>query len=198
MATIGLSKPFVALYSATGTTVTYSDGASIGKLVNLDMSLDGGDTNVLYADNGAAESASSFGGGTLKLKTDDLSAEAISKILGITKTTMNIESVSTTGAAWLKFGDGQSVPYVGFGGIIKKQVNNATKWVALIYPKIQFQNFNDAASTQGDKIEWQTPELEAQLMRDDTSSHDWRWMSTPLDTEAEAEAAIKSVLNITA
>ena len=72
-----------------------------------------------------------------------------------------------------------------------------TKWVALVYPKIQFQNTGDAAVTQGESIEWQTPELTAALMRDDTVKHAWRYMSTPLDTEAEAEAAVKSKLNIT-
>ena len=81
--------------------------------------------------------------------------------------------------------------------MIKKQQNNVTKWVALVYPKIQFQNTGDAASTQGETIEWQTPELSATIMRDDTAKHAWRYISTPLDSEAEAEAAVKKLLNIT-
>lgn len=199
MATIGLSKPYIAAYAASGNTVTYSNGGVIGKLISLDMSLEGGESNILYADNGAAESASSFAGGTLTLGTDELSAEAMTKILGVTKEAISsVEGVTTEGASWVKFGEGQTIPYVGFGGIIKKQVNGATKWVAIIYPKVQFQNFNDAATTQGETIEWQTPELTATLMRDDTTAHNWRWISTPLDNEAEAEALIKSVFNITA
>lgn len=197
MATIGLSKPYYAKYSNTGTTVTYSGGALIGKAVELSMELEGGDTNILYADNGPAESANEFAGGTLTLTTDDLLPEAMLAILGVKQQTITDEAITTENAAWLVFDDDQNTPYGGFGGIIKKQQNNVTKWVALVYTKIQFQNSGDAATTQGETIEWQTPELTATLMRDDTAKHAWRYISTPLDTEAEAEAAIKQILNIT-
>ena len=56
----------------------------------------------------------------------------------------------------------------------------------------------DALTTQGETIEWQTPEITATLMRDDTTKHEWRRMSSPLDSEAEAEALLNSFLNITA
>ena len=197
MATMGLPKPYYAKYSNTGTTVTYSGGALIGKAVELSMELEGGDTNILYADNGPAESANEFAGGTLTLTTDDLLPEAMLAILGVKQQTITDEAITTEDAAWLVFDDDQNTPYVGFGGIIKKQQNNVTKWVALVYTKIQFQNSGDAATTQGETIEWQTPELTATLMRDDTAKHAWRYISTPLDTEAEAEAAIKKMLNIT-
>lgn len=199
MATIGLSKPFVAAYAENGGTVTYSSGGVVGKLISLKMDLEGGDTNILYADNGAAESAASFGGGTLTINTDDLSAEVMTKVLGLTKETITgVEGLTTEGAGWYKFGDDQTVPYVGFAGIVKKMVSGSAKYVVLVYPKVQFQNFNDAVNTQGETIEWQTPELTATLMRDDTANHNWRWMSTPLATEAEAVALIKNVFNITA
>lgn len=198
MANVGLSKPMYAIYTNNGTTVTYSSGGVVGKAVSLDMSLDGGDTNILYADNGAAESANSFGGGTLTLNTDDLLPEPMAAILGVSESTITgVEGVSTVGAKWLTFNDDQETPYVGFGAIGKKQINNQTKWVAIIYPKIQFQNLGDALTTQGETIEWQTPEITATLMRDDTAKHEWRRMSTPLDSEAEAEALIKNFLNIT-
>lgn len=197
MATIGLSKPYYAKYSNAGTTVTYSGGALIGKAVELSMELEGGDTNILYADNGPAESANEFAGGTLTLTTDDLLPETMLAILGVKRQTITDEAITTEDAAWLVFDDDQNTPYGGFGGIIKKQQNNVTKWVALVYTKIQFQNSGDAATTQGETIEWQTPELTATLMRDDTAKHAWRYISTPLDTEAEAEAAIKKMLNIT-
>ena len=197
MATLGLSKPYYAKYAANGSTVTYSGGAVIGKAVELSMELENADTNVLYADNGAAESASVFAGGTLTLTTDDLLPDPMMGILGVKKETITDNTIKTEGASWLIFDDDQNTPYVGFGGVIKKQQNNVTKWVALVYPKIQFQNTGDAASTQGETIEWQTPELSATIMRDDTAKHAWRYISTPLDSEAEAEAAVKKLLNIT-
>lgn len=196
MAGIGLSKPYFAIYSQNGGKVSYANGAIVGKAVSMDMSLDGGDTNILYADNGAAESANSFGGGTLTLGTDDLLPAPMVAMLGASEEAISNAAVKTEGAKWIKFDDDQETPYVGFGAIAKKQVNNQTKWVAIIYPKIQFQNLGDSFTTQGETIEWQTPEITATLMRDDTEKHEWRRMSSPLDAEAEAEALIKSFLSI--
>ena len=79
MATIGLSKPFYAIYTASGETVSYTSGGVLGKAVELSMELEGGD-----ADNGPAESATTFGGGTLTITTDDLLPEPAAAILGLT------------------------------------------------------------------------------------------------------------------
>ena len=198
MATIGLSRPYYAIYNNNNGTVTYSNGAAIGKAVELSVELEGDSGNVLYADDGPAESANVFAGGTITLTTDDLLPDPMIGILGIQQSTISdVEAVTTEDAAWLLFNDQQSTPYVGFGAIFKKQQSNATKWVVVVYPKIQFQNPGDSAVTQGETIEWQTPELTANLMRDDTAAHEWKRVSTPLDTEAEALALLKDFLNIT-
>ena len=47
MATIGLSKPFYAIYSANGETVSYTGGGVLGKAVELSMELEGGEANIL-------------------------------------------------------------------------------------------------------------------------------------------------------
>ena len=118
-------------------------------------------------------------------------------ILGLQKETISsVDGVTTEGAAWIKYNDQQEIPYVGFGGIIKAKQNGAIKWIAVVLPKIQFANPGISAVTQGETIEWQTKELTATVMRDDTADHSWQWMSTPLDSEAEAEAAIQNVLDI--
>ena len=39
MATIGLSKPYYALYQESGGTVTYSGGGLIGKATEMSLSL---------------------------------------------------------------------------------------------------------------------------------------------------------------
>ena len=54
----------------------------------------------------------------------------------------------------------------------------------------------DAATTQGESIEWQVPELSATIMRDDSATHMWKREAT-FTTEAQAEAYIKARLNIT-
>ena len=188
MAKIGLSKPYFAKYSNTAGKTTYSGGAAIGKAVELSMTLEGQNDSILYADNGPAESDNEFGGGGITLKTDDLLPEPMIGILGIKEVPItDNDKITTTGAKWMVFDDEQETPYVGFGAIVKRKINGSVKWSALIYPKIQFQNTG----------EWQTPELTAALLRDDTVYHEWRRLSSPLDTEAEAEALIRSFLNIT-
>ena len=62
--------------------------------------------------------------------------------------------------------------------------------------KVMFSVPNDSATTQGESIEWQTPELSATIMRDDSTNHMWKREAT-FTTEAQAEAYIKNRLNIT-
>lgn len=197
MAKIGLSKPYYAIYSSTGPTVSYSDGGLIGKATELTLELEGADANILYADNGPAESDNQFAGGTLTLSTDDLLPEPMMAILGLKQEAMDLDGATTTSPQWIVYDDDQAIPYVGFGGIIKKQISNVTKWVAVVFTKVQFTNPGIDAVTQGETIEWQTTELTANVMRDDTVKHTWQMQSTPMDTEADAEAAIKDALNIT-
>lgn len=152
----------------------------------------GGDANILYADNGPAESATTFGGGTLTITTDDLLPEPAAAILGLT-----LQAVSEkTDVKELVFGEGQSIPYVGFGVVVKKQQSGATKWMGLVYPKVQFQNPGISATTQGESIEWQTKELTATILRDDTAEHNWCRYAI-FDTETDAVSYIKSLLSIT-
>ena len=190
MAVVGLSKPYIAKYSNTGTTVTYTQPTLIGKAITMSLSLNSGSENILYADNAPAESDTQFSGGSLTIGTDNLSAEAMLSIFGTKEEAINADGVSTSDAKWLVHDDDQIIPYVGFAGIIMKKVGGLTKYVAVVYNKVQFQNLNDSATTKGETIEWQTPELTATLMRSDNVKHEWKRITTDLDTEAEAEAAI--------
>lgn len=192
MAKIGLSKPYFAKYANTGETVTYSDCALMGKAVELSIELDGADDNVLYADNGPAESDNQFAGGTAKLTTDDLLPDVLMSVLGIAKEQMTVDGVTTEGAAWYKFNDEQVTPYGGFGAVVMVKNNGAIGYQAVVLPKLQFTNPADNFKTKGETVEWGTPEIEATILRDDTAKHEWKRISTVLATEAEAEAAIKA------
>ena len=197
MAKIGSSKPYYAIYSNTGTTVTYSNGGVIGKYTEFSLELEDGDNNILYADNGPAESDNSFAGGTATVTTDDLIAERMLAILGLKKEAITEPALSTKDAYWLVFDDDQDTPYIGLGGIIKKKINNATKYQAFILTKIQFTNPGLEAVTQGETIEWQTQELSATIMRSDEAKARWFMISNELDSEEDAEKIIKAHLNIT-
>lgn len=196
MATIGLSKPYYALYNENGGSPTYSGGGLIGKATEMSLELEGADANVLYADNGPAESDNQFAGGTLTVTTDDLLPEPMLAILGLKQEAMAGET-GTDAPKWIVYDDDQNIPYVGFGGILKKKQSGVTKWVALVLKKIQFANPGVSAVTQGETIDWQTKELTATVMRDDSEKHVWQMVSTPMATEAAAEAAIRATLGIT-
>ena len=83
MATIGVSKPYYALYQSEGGTVSYQGGGLMGRAVELSASIEAGEENNLYADNMVVESDSSFAGGTLTITTDDLLQEASKVLLGL-------------------------------------------------------------------------------------------------------------------
>ena len=101
------------------------------------------------------------------------------------------------GAQWNVYNENQNTPYVAVGGIVKKKVNGAIKWMAFVLEKIQFTTPGLNATTQGETIEWQTPTLSANILRSDAEGHPWYRDSTLFDTEAEAEKAVKAYLNIT-
>ena len=198
MATIGLSKPYYAIYAEAGGVVSYSDGAVMGKATEANISIETTVDNNLYGDNGLAETDRRFANGTLTLSTTDLSQEVSKAILGLTEQAITgIDGVTDTSVKELVYDDAQVTPYLGVGFIIKKKVNGAYKWRGVVLPKVMFSVPEDAATTQGESIEWQTPELTGTIMRDDSATHVWKKEAT-FTTEAQAEAYIKARLGIAA
>ena len=198
MATIGLSKPYYAIYAEAGGVVSYSDGAVMGKVTEANISIETTEDNNLNGDNGLAETDRRFANGTLTLSTTDLSQEVSKAILGLTEQAITgIDGVTDTSVKELVYDDAQVTPYLGVGFIIKKKVNGAYKWRGVVLPKVMFSVPEDAATTQGESIEWQTPELTGTIMRDDSATHVWKKEAT-FTTEAQAEAYIKARLGIAA
>lgn len=197
MATIGLSKPFYAVYNNSSGTVTYTAGASMGKATEANIEIETSEDNNLYADNAIAETDRQFTGGTLTLSTDDLSQEVSKAILGLNEQTLGeISGVTDQSVKELIYDNTQVTPYLGIGFIIKKVVGGVTKWRGVMLAKIMFSIPSDAATTQGETIEWQVPTLTATIMRDDSATQVWKREAT-FTTEAQAEAYIKNRLSIT-
>ena len=197
MATIGLCKPHYAVYSAGSGTPSYASGGVMGKATQADIEIETSEDNNLYADNAIAETDRSFAGGTLTLSTDDLSQEVSKAILGLTEQSLSeITGVTDEDVKELVYDDTQQTPYLGVGFIVKKKVNGVYKWRAVVLTKVMFAGPSDSATTQGESIEWQVPELSATIMRDDSATHMWKREAT-FTTEAQAGAYIKDRLNIT-
>ena len=191
MARVGLSQSFYAIYSASGTTVSYSDGGTLGKAVEVSIEPEESDANIFYANNGPAESASSFGGGTLTITNDRLPLTAVAAVLGLT-----VASITTPAGVSLTFPGGMAAPYVGYGTVAKMIVDNAPNWRAILLHKVQFAVPTGEYSTQGESIEFEGHEITAQILRDDSANSAWMTWAD-FSTEANAIAWLQGQLGIT-
>lgn len=190
MARIGLLKPRVAKYNNTNGTVTYSDGQILAKAIEHDLALNNADPVILYADDGAAESVGGFSSGTLTLTVDELPIAEAGLIYGITP-----EDVTTPEGTVLTFDDNMAPPDLGYGVIVPVIRNNARSFMAVLLRKVKFAIPGDTFTTKGETIEFQTPQLTATVMRDDTATHAWRKWAT-FATEAAADTWLNTQLNI--
>lgn len=198
MATIGLSKPYYAVYSAADSVVSYANGGVMGKATEANIEINTSDNNNLYGDNAIAETDRQFTSGTLTLSTTDLSQEVSKAILGLKEETLDsITGVTDEDVSELIYDDTQAIPYLGVGFIVKKVVNGVTMWRGIVLTKVMFSIPRDAATTQGETITWQVPSLTATIMRDDSATRMWKREAT-FTTEVQAEAYIKDRLSISA
>lgn len=189
----GFSMPYVAKYSNVGSVVTYSGVMQLARGVSVSLSLNTTDDNVFHADNVSAETAAAiFTGGTATLTVDGLLAEAEKFILGLpetTKVTVGGDQVDVS-----HYGDGMEIPYVGIGFVVRYQSGGVVTYAPVVLAKARFQQPGLDAATQEESIDWQTQELTATLMRDDTASHDWKLVGADQATEEAAVEVLKAIL----
>ena len=185
----GFSLPYVAKYTAAGTTVTYSQGQKLARGVSVSIEAEAEDSNIFYADNISAESAPGiFTSGTATITVDGLKLAAEQLIMGIP---------AADSEGFIHYGENLTIPYVGIGFICRYMEDGVTSYVPIILTKCRFVTPGIDASTATETIEWQTQELTASLLRDDTSNHDWKLVGGAQATEAAAEAKIKAAFSIT-
>jgi len=185
----GFSLPYVALYTANGGTVTYSSGQRLARGVQVSIEAEAEDDNIFYADNISAESAPGiFTSGTATFTVDGLKLAAEQLIMGI-------PAADTEG--FIHYGENLTIPYVGVGFICRYMEDGVTSYVPYILTKCRFVTPGVDAQTATETIEWQTQEITATLLRDDTANHDWKLVGAEQTSEALAEAKIKAIFNIT-
>ena len=192
----GYSMPFVALYNANDGAPTYSNGMPLARGVNVSIELDSADGNNFYADNVAAESAggSLFTGGTVTFTVDGLKDAARKLIMGITATetvTVGTETIDVT-----VYDDTQAIPNLGVGFVVRYMEGGVTTYAPMVLTKIAFNVDGLSAATQEETIEFQTTELTATIMRDDSTNHAWRKIAADQTTEAAAVAVVKAIMGI--
>lgn len=191
----GFSKPYVALYSANNGSPVYSSGMPLARGVSATVDAESGDGTDFFADNVVAESVGGvFTGATLNLVVDGLKDDARKLIMGLpAATTVEINGTSVD---ILEYDDRQSIPYVGIGFIIRYMEAGVTTYSPIVFTKAAFNVDGIEANTQEETIEFQTQELAATLMRDDTTHHRWKRVIEDQSTEQAAENIIRYLLGI--
>ena len=84
-------------------------------------------------------------------------------------------------------------PYMGLGFIVKKVHNSVIKWRLILLYKVQFKVPDFSIETQGETVSFQTPSLEATILRDDCVPAKWS-MWQDFETEAAALTALQTAL----
>lgn len=189
----GFSLPYVAVYSNSGSTISYASGQKLARGVSVSVAPEVADNNNFYADNVLAESVNGmFTGGTVTLTVDGLLPAAEKLIFGLgNASTVSAVSVYT-------YGDSATPPYVGIGFIARYMSDGATSYKAVVLTKCKFSLPTEEAATQEDQISWQTQALNATIMRDDSEDHVWKYVgATEYTSESAAEADLKKLLSIT-
>lgn len=182
MANIGLSEPYYAKYAFSNGAIAYTGLAKLGKATTVDLSLDNKDPEKLYADNGVAESLWLFSGATVTLGIDELSLGVAADILGLT---------APSNSGTLSFGPDAVAPYVGLGFIVKKVHGGTISWRVVTLAKCQFKPVDFNVNTQGETVEFQTPEIEAAVLTPDTGA--WQTWGD-YTTESAALTALQTAL----
>lgn len=184
----GFSLPYVALYEASGTNVTHSRGQRLARGVSVSIEAEAEDSNIFYADNISAESAPGiFTSGTATFTVDGLKLAAEQLIMGIPE---------ADAQGFIHYGENLTIPYVSVGFICRYMEDGVTTYTPVILTKVRFVTPGIDAQTATETIEWQTQELQATLLRDDTANHDWKLVGGEEASEAAAEAKIKTFLGI--
>lgn len=193
--TTGFSEPYVAKYSNAGATVTYSGGMKLGRGVSMSVEVESADDNNFFADDQIAESETGImtsASGTFTV--DGLEPEAAALILGLPE--KGQETIGESPVDVYDYDDRMDAPYVGVGVLRRVMMKGKTTWEPIVFTKVKFNIPGDEAATQEDQIDWQTQDLDASIVRDDTENHRWKRVFARQATKAAAVAILKGYLNI--
>ena len=178
--TTGFSKPYVATYSADGSTITYGTPQILARGVDVDLDVEASEDNYFYADNVQAESDSgTMSGGSITLTVDGLLTAAERLIMGL-----------PTGTGGVTYDDDQAIPDVGLGFIRRVMSGGVTSYIPYMFHRVSFSPIAISAATQEEEIDWQTQELTATLKRSEAAKRPWQWHGDPETSEAAAVTAL--------
>ncbi|MBR6623775.1 MAG: hypothetical protein IKK91_07800 [Ruminococcus sp.] len=156
MAKIGLRNfmfgQLVETESQGTVTYSYGKGYKPAKAINCSVSITSNNA-VLRADDGVAESDTSFQSGTVSIGLDDDNLEMQARMLGHT---------ISSGVITRKVDD--MAPYLGLARIVTKVVGGVYKYKVEFLSKVQFSEPAQEDNTRAESIEFGTITMEGQVM----------------------------------
>lgn len=174
MAKIGLRNfLFGILTEEADGTATYGTAVKPAKAISCSVSISNNDAK-LYADDGLAESDTTFQSGTVTLGIDDEDTTVMATLLGHELTDGEIVRNANDIA-----------PYVGLGRIVTKIVGGVYKYKVEFLKKVKFSEPSQEDNTKGESLEFGTSELEGTV----AALADGSWsVSKTFNTMNEAQA----------
>ena len=174
MAIKGLSKLVVGKYAYDESTVKYTEPQAVQKMVEYSLTLNQSENNPLYADNAEAENdKGTFQNGELSITTDDLTQEVSVMILG-TKENEEVTYDTSKTVTEQVYDDSMNPPDLGVGFIELHQNKGVDKYRAIFLHKVFFNVPEQAATTKGEQVEWQTPTTTGGVQRSEGSGEKGR------------------------
>ena len=178
MAKIGLKNfLFGILTEESDGTATYGVAQKPAKAISCKVDISNNDAK-LYADDGLAESDTTFQSGTVTLGIDDEDDVTLATLLG--HEIVEGEMVRNAN---------DSAPYVGLGRIITKIVGGVYKYKVEFLKKVKFSEPSQDNSTKGESVEFGTSELSGLVSK--LANGDWSASKT-FNTMAEAQTYLNS------
>lgn len=181
MAKIGLNNfRYSILTEAQDGTPSYDGAKKPAKAISCSVDISNNDAK-LYADDAVAESDTSFQTGTVTAGIDDEDTQTMADLLGHT--------VDEQGEMVRNAND--TAPYVGWGRVIVKMVNNVRKYKVEFLHKVKFAEPSQEDNTKGESLEFGTSTIEGQIST--LANGDWSKTKT-FDTQAEAITYLEGLM----
>ena len=178
MAKIGLRNfRYGILTEQSDGSATYGTAKTPAKAISCKVDISTNDAK-LYADDGLAESDTSFQSGSVTLGIDDEDDVTMADMLGHEITNGEI----------VRNGD-DVAPYVGLGRILTKMVNNVYKYKVEFLYKVKFSEPSQENNTRGESVEFGTSEIVGQVAK--LGNGNWSVAKT-FNTMAEAQDYLDS------
>lgn len=183
MAKIGLNSfRYSVLTEATDGTPSYDGANTPAKAVSCSVSISNNDVK-LYADDALAESDTSFQSGSVTIGIDDEDQATMATLLGHT--------VDSTSQAMIR-NVNDIAPYVGFGRIVVKMINNVKKYKVEFLYKVKFSEPSQEDQTKGETVEFATTTLEGTV----ATLANGKWSETKtFNTKTEALTYLEGLMS---